>query len=164
MTASSFLSDHHGIIPAGPILFLGAGDSTAARELAQTGRSVTTLEAPSEHRRLGYQCWAAIISLFIEWPTPLRRRLFGQIPNALKPGGVFLMEAYAVGPSGPLCLDDGRLDPIDVRPELEMLQLARFVSAPGPDGMTTLQVVGIHPEGGDESLDEPRPDLPLRAA
>lgn len=172
------LAAHEPMIPAGPILFLGSGDSVDAVELARNGRAITVFDESPErlvrtatlaralgarlelHQgdagdwRLGLERWAAIVVLFSTWPTPARRRLFGQIPNALKPGGLFILEGHAFGPEGPSDLDDNRLDPEDARPELEMLTLSRFATVSrtmATDGgafrtAPVLQIVGIHPQ------------------
>lgn len=169
------LGAYHGMIPEGPILFLGGGNGLDAVHLACRGRSVTVFEEDFQHLapiagsaraldvkirlhqarvadwRLGYQRWSGIVALFGEWPAEDRRRLFSQVPNALKAGGVFLMEGRAMGPFGPMHLDDYCLDPEDVRPELEILHLARFatvhrpvITAAGMEQIPVLQAVGVH--------------------
>lgn len=181
--ANPLLGAYYGMIPEGPILFLGSGNGLDAVQLACRGRAVTVFEEDFQHLaliagsaravdvkvrlhqapvadwRLGYQRWSGIVALFGEWPAEDRRRLFSQVPNALKAGGVFLMEGRAMGPLGPMHLDDHCLDPEDVRPELEILHFARFATvrrpvttAAGVEKIPVLQAVGVHLEavGQDE--------------
>lgn len=151
-----FLAAHCGMLPAGPVLFLGVGDGTEIVHLAVRGHAVTAFEQDAgalaharalaaaagvsvhwQHRersrwRLGFEQWAGIVALFPGWPTAERRRLLGAVPNALKPGGSLLFEGFAEGPGGPLSLSDDELDPADVRAELEILHLARFATRSRP--------------------------------
>ena len=183
--ANPLLGAYYGMIPEGPVLFLGGGDGLDAVQLACRGRSVTVFEedfqqlaliagvartldvkvrlrqVPVVDWRLGYQRWSGIVALFGEWPAETRRRLLSQVPNALNAGGVFLMEGRAMVSLGPMHLDDHSLDPEDVRPELEILHLARFATihrpvttAAGVEQVPVLQAVGVHLEasGQDESL------------
>lgn len=181
--ANPLLGAYYGMIPEGPVLFLGGGNDLDAVQLACRGRTVTVFEEDFQHLaliagsaraldvkvrlhqarvgdwRLGFQRWSGIVALFGEWPVEDRRRLFTQVPNALMAGGVFLMEGRAIGPLGPMHLDDHCLDPEDVRPELEILHLARFatvyrpVTTPaGVEQIPVLQAVGVHEEAG--ALDE----------
>lgn len=152
-----FLAAHYGVIPKGPVLFLGVGDGTEIVHLARKGYLVSALEQDGvclEHAqmlaaatgvkvhwhhqawpqwRLGFERWAGIVALFPEWPTAERRRLLASVPNALMPGGSFLFEGDAEGPDGPRSLRDDELDPIDFRADIEVLHLSRFatVSPPG---------------------------------
>lgn len=183
--STPFLKAHCGMIPKGPVLFLGRGSVGDAVQMARRGRPVTIYDerpvrlaeygvaaadadvglklhhGPVDDWRLGFQRWAGIVVLAGQWPAPQRRRLFAQIPNALKPGGVFLMETEVAAPIEADGLDDHRLDPEDIRPELEVLFLPRFVTLSPPSATgariwaaSLLQVVGIHlePNGQDDPL------------
>ena len=43
---------------------------------------------------LGLDQWDGIVSIFCPLPSSIRRKLYQSLPQALKPGGVFLLEAY----------------------------------------------------------------------
>lgn len=181
--SNPFVSAHTGMIPEGPVLFLGAAGGTDAAKMARQGRPVTLADdrllasAQSGETavaagirggqplawQLGYQRWAGIVALYCQWPETVWRHLMGQVPNALIPGGVLLLEGQAMGPAGPMSADDTLLDPEELRPELEILFLSRFavVSRPLPEmGLNparVLQVVGVHLEPNDQSLWEAPP-------
>lgn len=151
-----FLAAHCGVIPKGPVLFLGVGDGTEIVHLAARGYVVHAFEqdasaleparalaeaaevSPHWHCqelgnwRLGFERWAGIVALFPGWPDGERRRLMAAVPNALMPGGSFLFEGYAEGPGGPLSLSPQELDPEDFRAELDVLHLARFAIVARP--------------------------------
>jgi hypothetical protein len=156
-----FLAAYCGMIPKGPVLFLGAGGGTEIVYLAAKGYAVCVFEqdAPTSERaqalatmagvgvhwqhqdrsrwRLGFERWAGIIALFPKWNVGERRRLMAAVPNALAPNGSFLFEGYAEGPSGPRTLDDEELDPEDFRAELDILHLARFATVSRPVRQST---------------------------
>jgi hypothetical protein len=158
---SPFLAAHYGVLPKGPVLFLGVGDGTEIVHLAKRGYLVSALEqngARLEHAqtlaaatgvkvlwhhqerslwRLGFEKWAGIVALFPEWSTNERRRVMATVPNALMPGGSFLFEGYAEGPDGPQSLSDDELDPVDFRAEIDVLHLARFATVSPPAHQTT---------------------------
>ena len=68
---------------------------TKARELARTkGVSITTETADLTRFDLGEKKWDAIVSIWAHLPAPLRADLHRRCVSALKPGGVFLLEAY----------------------------------------------------------------------
>jgi SAM-dependent methyltransferase len=55
---------------------------------------------------LGEERWGAIVSIFAHVPAAVRKALHGRIAAALKPGGLFLLEAYrpeqlGLGTGGP---------------------------------------------------------------
>lgn len=185
--SNPFVSAHTGMIPEGPVLFLGAAGGADAAKMARQGRPVTLVddrilaaEQPDKDWetsetspgirgdqplawQLGYQRWAGIVALYCQWPETVWRHLMGQVPNALIPGGVLLLEGQAMGPAGPMNTDDTLLDPEELRPELDILFLSRFavVSRPLPEmGLNparVLQVVGVHLEPNDQSLWEAAP-------
>ena len=43
---------------------------------------------------LGEDQWEGIVSIFCPLPSPIRQALYRKVQAALKPGGVFLLEAY----------------------------------------------------------------------
>ena len=72
-----------------------------AQRLATTrGVRITTVHADLESYDLGAQKWDAIVSIFCHVPADMRRRLHGDIHRALRPTGVFILEAYT--PEQPL--------------------------------------------------------------
>mgnify|MGYP003949594921 CR=1 FL=1 len=66
-----------------------------ARSLADSqGVSISTVHADLADYDLGVDAWDAIISVFAHVRPPLRRELHAAIFRALRPEGVFLLEAY----------------------------------------------------------------------
>jgi SAM-dependent methyltransferase len=66
-----------------------------AQKLAQArGAKIETLVADLNETDLGQAGYDAVISVWAHLPAPLRANLHGRIVRALKPGGVFLLEAY----------------------------------------------------------------------
>jgi SAM-dependent methyltransferase len=115
---NDFLAEHVREIPAGPVLCLGDGegrngvflasrglsvtavDSSAvglqkARELAETrGVSIQTVHADLEQFDIGTGRWAGIVEIFCHLPAGLRATVHQRVVDGLRPGGVFLLEAY----------------------------------------------------------------------
>lgn len=128
---NDFLRENVACLPAGGrVLSLGEGEGRNAVFLAARGLDVTALDASSVglakaerlatsrgvrvHARLasledyefGIGEWDAIISIWCHLPPALRRRVHTSVAYALRPGGVFLLEAYtprqlALGTGGP---------------------------------------------------------------
>lgn len=116
--ANDFLVAHAGRIPVGPVLSLGEGEGRNAVHLAALGHRVTAVDRSvvglRKARRLAAERatairtvaadlgeleiapghWAGIVSIFCHTPPPLRRRLHRRVAAGLRPGGVFLLEAY----------------------------------------------------------------------
>lgn len=167
-----FLAAHYGVIPKGPVLFLGVGDGNEIVHLAARGYVVHAFEQDASaleparalaeatevrlhlhcqelcNWRLGFERWAGIVALFPGWPDAERRRLMAAVPNALMPGGSFLFEGYAEGPGGPLSLSPQELDSEDFRAELDVLHLARFTTVARParqsaDGLVSPWVLQV---------------------
>ena len=68
---------------------------TKARELAQErGVEIETQVADLADVHLEPHAWDAIVSIYAHVPPPLRRRLHAEVAPALRPGGIFLLEAY----------------------------------------------------------------------
>lgn len=56
---------------------------------------IETICADLADYRLQAGAWDAIICIFGHFPSDVRRHVFSQVHEALKPGGIFIMEAYA---------------------------------------------------------------------
>jgi len=130
---NQFLEQNIDRLPQGEVLCLAEGEGRNAVFLARRGYQVTAVDASAvglakaerlaaEHRvrigtirtdladyDLGDERWDAVVSIFAHVPPPIRARLHGQMRQALKPGGVLLLEAYTPaqigrgtgGPSAP---------------------------------------------------------------
>ncbi len=117
-TPNEFLEANVGSIPKGRVLSLAEGEGRNAVFLAKRGYSVTAVDASivglnkakkfavgngveieCVHADLadfdmGRNKWDGIISIFCPLPSEIRRKLYKELEGALKPGGVFLLEAY----------------------------------------------------------------------
>ncbi len=66
-----------------------------ARKFAErNGVSINTILADLADFDLGVNQWDGIVSIFAHVDADVRKRLYGRIAPSLKPGGVFLLEAY----------------------------------------------------------------------
>ena len=121
-------------IPDGPVLCLAEGQGRNAVHLAELGHRVTavdqsaigltkalrlaeangvvieTLQADLESYRIMPGAWAGIVATFAHLTPLLRRKVHAAVVQGLKPGGVFILEAYtpaqlALGTGGPKSLD-----------------------------------------------------------
>jgi SAM-dependent methyltransferase len=78
-----------------------------AEELAaRSGVTIHTAVADLDAFDLGEERWGAIVSIFAHVPEAIRQAVHGRIATALKPGGLFLLEAYrpeqlGLGTGGP---------------------------------------------------------------
>jgi SAM-dependent methyltransferase len=105
-------------IPPGPVLCLAEGEGRNAVFLATRGHSVTavdqskmalgkaqklaaergarieTIAADLAAYRIAPGSWAGIVSIWAHLPPPLRRSVHAQVATGLRPGGVFVLEAY----------------------------------------------------------------------
>jgi SAM-dependent methyltransferase len=105
-------------IPPGPVLCLAEGEGRNAVFLAQLGHAVTAVDGSTNgltkaqalaaargvnlttivrdlaDYTLEPAAWAGIIAIWAHLPPALRRRVHGQVGQALRPGGVFILEAY----------------------------------------------------------------------
>jgi SAM-dependent methyltransferase len=70
------------------------GLAKAHRLAAQYGVAIESRHADLAGFELGEACWDAIVSIFCHLPPELRRRVHAGVVRALRPGGVFLLEAY----------------------------------------------------------------------
>src|SRR5690554_3340611 len=72
----------------------GVGLMKAQRFAAEHGVTITTVVADLADYDLGHEAWDGIVSITAHVPAALRKDLHRQAVNALKPGGVFILEAY----------------------------------------------------------------------
>ncbi len=151
---NDFLREVRDRIPAGPVLCLAEGEGRNAVFLAAAGHDVLAVDLSStgleKAERLAKEhgvairtqvadladfeieagAWAGIVAIWAHLPKPLRARVHQKAVKGLRPGGVFVLEAYtpaqlAHGTGGPK--DVAMLvDPDDLRAELAGLELERF--------------------------------------
>jgi SAM-dependent methyltransferase len=105
-------------IPAGPVLCLAEGEGRNAIFLAGRGHAVTAVDLAeagvAKMRALAEQrgvplaavaadltdfaispgAWSGIVAIFMHLPPTLRRTVLARVTAGLRPGGVFVMEAY----------------------------------------------------------------------
>ncbi|WOT04812.1 class I SAM-dependent methyltransferase [Shewanella youngdeokensis] len=115
---NDFLASHYDAVPKGKVLLLAEGEGRNAVFMAKMGYSVTAVDlsnvglkkaqqlAKENHVSieticadlalfdLGENQWDGIVSIYCHLPSPLRQDLYQRIERAIKPGGVFLLEAY----------------------------------------------------------------------
>lgn len=66
-----------------------------AQQLAdQNGVAITTVQEDLSDFDLGHEQWDAIVSIFCHLPPDMRQQLHERVVNALKPGGLLILEAY----------------------------------------------------------------------
>lgn len=116
--ANDFLRERHAAIPKGRVLSLAEGEGRNAVFLAQRGYAVTAIDSSAVGLKKaealarecgveidcvqadladydpGEECWEGVVSIFCPLPAPLRARMYRRAVAALRPGGVFLLEAY----------------------------------------------------------------------
>lgn len=117
-TPNEFLVSVTDQIPKGKVLCLAEGEGRNAVYLAGLGHEVVAVDSSSvgleKAKRLGQDqgvniktvvadltgfqikpnSWYAIISIFCHLPSELREDLHKKVVNGLRPGGVFVLEAY----------------------------------------------------------------------
>lgn len=115
---NDFLREQAGRIPAGEVLCLGEGEGRNAvflagldREVtavdlsdvgldkvrglaAHRGVTVTTVHADLADHAIEPGRWSAVVAIWCHLPAPLRRSVHRAAVAGLRPGGVFLLEAY----------------------------------------------------------------------
>ena len=115
---NTFLTANFARLPMGRVLSLAEGEGRNAVFLAQQGYEVTGVDgsqvglakakALADSRgvaahwvhadladyELGKNGWDGIVSIFCPLPPAIRQALYRKVLAALKPGGVFLLEAY----------------------------------------------------------------------
>ncbi len=150
---NTFLASVADRIPPGRVLSLADGEGRNGVYLAALGQTVTTVDASpvgvAKARRLADMrgvsltalvadlnewtvppaAWEGIVSIFCHLPPELRRGVHAEVVEGLVPGGVFVLEAYAVrqlgyGTGGPASADL-LLTPDLVRAELVGLEILR---------------------------------------
>ena len=151
---NQFLVQMADMIPPGAVLCLGEGEGRNAVWLAAKGYAVTAVDASSvglgKAQRLAAakgvaiatahadlscfdiqpEAWSGIVSIFCHVPPALRAGLHRRCVAGLRPGGVFLLEAYtprqlAYGTGGPPSADL-MMEAADLRRELAGLELAHL--------------------------------------
>ena len=115
---NGFLEKHYSTLPKGKVLSVAEGEGRNAVFLAQQSYVVTAVDGSEiglEKARklaaendvsiewihadladfdLGEDAWDGIVSIFCPLPSVLRKELYRKVVRALKPGGVFFLEAY----------------------------------------------------------------------
>jgi SAM-dependent methyltransferase len=115
---NGFLASVAELIPAGPVLCLAEGEGRNAVHLARRGHAVTAVDQSTvgldKAARLAAQAgvtlttcvgdladypispgaWAGVVSIFCHLPPALRRSVHARVVAGLRPGGVFVLEAY----------------------------------------------------------------------
>ena len=115
---NQFLVENFHHIPKGNVLSIAEGEGRNAVFLAKQGYTVTAvdgsivglnkakkladenevtielIQADLADYNLGDNKWDGIVSIFFPLPSSLRKELYKCLETALKPKGVFLLEAY----------------------------------------------------------------------
>ncbi len=66
-----------------------------AQQLArERGVKIETQVADLATLDIGVSCWEGIVSIFCHLPSAIRKELLRKVVAGLRPGGVFIMEAY----------------------------------------------------------------------
>ncbi|EIJ36857.1 MATE family efflux transporter [Thiothrix nivea] len=115
---NDFLREHAAELPVGDTLSIGEGEGRNAVFLAGLGHRVTALDASAaalekarklarekqvdietvhnnlDNYRFEARRWDTVVSIFCHMPVQMRRRLHQQVVKALRPGGIFILEAY----------------------------------------------------------------------
>jgi SAM-dependent methyltransferase len=115
---NDFLRGMVDCLPVGKTLCLAEGEGRNAVFLARMGHHVTavdlsivglekanrlavehqvgiqTIHSDLAHYRIAPDSWDAIVSIFAHVPPPLRQSVHREVVAGLRPGGVFLLEAY----------------------------------------------------------------------
>jgi hypothetical protein len=121
-------------LPAGEALCLAEGEGRNAVFLAESGYAVSCVDLAEAGVRktrllaqqkgvdvaafvgdlavfdLGHERWDLVVSIFAHMPPAVRRDLHARVVSSLRPGGMFLLEAYtpdqlAHGTGGPASAD-----------------------------------------------------------
>lgn len=115
---NEFLAAVAAQIPVGPVLSLGEGEGRNAAFLAGLGHRVVAVDQSevglAKAKKLAADrgltietvcadlatfsiepgAWAGIVSVFCHLPRRIRRPLYAAVVRGLRPGGVFMLEAY----------------------------------------------------------------------
>ncbi len=76
------------------------GRDKALKLAGEAGVAIDAQVADVTRLDPGSACWDAIVSIFLHLPPGPRRALHARCAQALRPGGVFIYEAYASGQLG----------------------------------------------------------------
>ena len=127
---NDFLVEVASMIPDGPVLCVGDGEGRNSVYLAGRGHAVTAVDASPVGLQKGQALaatrrvkvtavcarledyvfevdhYAAVVSIFCHLPSALRHAVHARAAKALRPGGVFVLEAYVprqikLGTGGP---------------------------------------------------------------
>jgi SAM-dependent methyltransferase len=117
-TPNAFVAEMAAQIPAGPVLCLAEGEGRNAVHLATLGHRVTAVDQSeaglAKARRLAAArgveietvqadlgnftiepgVWSGIVATFAHLPPAIRHQVHAQAVRGLRPGGVFVLEAY----------------------------------------------------------------------
>ena len=117
-TPNVFVAEMASQIPAGPVLCLAEGEGRNAVHLATLGHRVTAVDQSeaglAKARRLAMErkveietvladlgnftiepgVWSGIVATFAHLPPVIRRQVHAQAVRGLRPGGMFVLEAY----------------------------------------------------------------------
>ncbi|HEY7118223.1 MAG TPA: class I SAM-dependent methyltransferase, partial [Tepidisphaeraceae bacterium] len=115
---NDFLMAVAGRIPPGPVLMLGEGEgrngvylaglgydvvavdqsevglAKARRRAEERGVRIRTQQADLAHFVIEPGAWAGVVSIFCHLPPAIRVPLHAAVVRGLRPGGVFVLEAY----------------------------------------------------------------------
>lgn len=115
---SDLLAEYAAMLPQGRVLCLAEGEGRNAVFLARLGHSVHAVDlspvglekaqqlaaregvristevADLSERAFETDHWDVIVSIWAHMPSTMRRALHAQVVRALRPGGIFLLEAY----------------------------------------------------------------------
>ncbi len=115
---NAFLAEEAHRLPDGPVLCLAEGEGRNAVWLAERGFDVTAVDGSyvgmekaqrlAGERGVTVACecsdladytiepgaWAGMVSIFGHMPPDIRRRVHARVAAGLRPGGVFILEAY----------------------------------------------------------------------
>jgi SAM-dependent methyltransferase len=151
---NDFLKNHAAQLPIGNTLCIGEGEGRNAAYLASLGHQVTALDASSvglqkakslaEEKHVEIQtihadlndyvfdaeAWDTVVAIFCHLPPELRKQVHQSVVKTLRPGGMFILEAYTpeqldYGTGGPP-VKAMMMDLVTLRDELDGL---RFIHA-----------------------------------
>lgn len=115
---NEFLYNYINELPKGKVLSIAEGEGRNALFLAQQGYQVTAVDSSivglkkaerlaNKHKvdiefihadlaqyDFGQERWDGVVSIFCPLPSAIRKRVYHNLQTGLKPGGVFLVEAY----------------------------------------------------------------------
>ncbi|UVM24446.1 SAM-dependent methyltransferase [Pseudomonas wadenswilerensis] len=131
---NAFLAEHAGLL-AGPVLSVAEGEGRNAAFLASIGLDVLGVDSSAvglakAHKLAALKgvairteiadfaaymppegAFGAVVSIFAHMPSRVRKRLHGLAAQALRPGGIILLEAYS---KAQLTRDTGGPDDLDM--------------------------------------------------